>query len=89
MLKEKLRSNLSVDEKIIKLNQIRKQKKTKDRIQIIYNIIRKLPEFNNLISDPKLIKVIKLLNGINEQSGAPYLWEVSLGLTHLLTMITN
>ena len=73
--KEKLRSKLSVDEKIIKLNQIRKQKKTKDRIQIIYNIIRKLPEFNNLISDPKLIKVIKLLNGINEQSGAPYLWE--------------
>ena len=27
--KEKLRSNLSVDEKIIKLNQIRKQKKLK------------------------------------------------------------
>ena len=73
---EKLNNNLSVDEKVILLNNLRKSDKSKeDRIQIIYNIIRKLPQFNNLITNQKIIKVVKKLNGIDDKFKTPYLWE--------------
>ena len=65
------------NEGIIKLNNIRKDKSKFDSIQVIYNTIRKLPETYNLISNPKLIEVVKKLSGITEIdiNGSPYIWE--------------
>ena len=65
------------NEGLIKLNDIRKDKSKFDSMQVVYNTIRKLPETYNLISNPKLIEVVKKLSGITELdiNGSPYIWE--------------
>lgn len=59
---------------IIEMNLIRKDKAKFDSIQVIYNLIRKLPELYNIIGDKDLIDKVRLLSGL-EESQSPYIWE--------------
>jgi len=59
---------------IIELNQIRKDKRNFDSIQVIYNLIRKLPELYNILSDKKVKEVVKTLSDLKENQSA-YIWE--------------
>ncbi len=63
-----------VDYGIIEMNKIRKDKKNFDSIQVIYNLVRKLPELYKIIGDEKLIEKIRLLSGM-ESDQSPYIWE--------------
>lgn len=62
---------------LIELNDIRKDKSKLDSVQIIYNTVRKLPELFELISDEKLLKIIKKLSGLEtiNPNLSPYIWE--------------
>ena len=62
---------------LIELNKIRADKNKLDSIQIIYNTVRKLPELFELMSDEKLLTVIKRLSGLDaiNPSLSPYIWE--------------
>lgn len=62
---------------LVELNKIRKDKSKLDSIQIIYNTIRKLPELFELITNEELIKIVKKLSGLQQinQNASPYIWE--------------
>lgn len=62
---------------LIELNKIRKDKSKLDSVQIIYNTVRKLPELFELIADDRLLKVIKRLSGLDKINPdlSPYIWE--------------
>ena len=66
-----------LNEGLIELNKIRADKNKLDSIQIIYNTVRKLPELFELMSDEKLLKVIKRLSGLDiiNPNLSPYIWE--------------
>ena len=73
--KHKLEINKDIfNEGIIKLNKIRKDKKNFDSIQVIYNLIRKLPELYNILSDTNVLETVKVLSGLRENQSA-YIWE--------------
>jgi len=59
---------------IIELNKIRKDKKNFDSLQVIYNLIRKLPELYSILGDKKVMEVVKTLSGLKENQSA-YIWE--------------
>lgn len=59
---------------IIELNKIRKDKRNFDSIQVIYNLIRKLPELYNILGDTNVMEVVKVLSGLTENQ-SPYIWE--------------
>jgi len=62
---------------LIELNKIRKDKSKFDSVQVIYNTIRKLPELFELITNEELIKIIKRLSGLEKINPniSPYIWE--------------
>ena len=62
---------------LIELNKIRADKNKLDSVQIIYNTVRKLPELFELMSDEKLLTVIKRLSGLDaiNPNLSPYIWE--------------
>lgn len=62
---------------LIELNKIRADKNKLDSIQIIYNTVRKLPELFELMSDEKLLRVVKRLSGLEKINSnlSPYIWE--------------
>jgi ectoine hydroxylase-related dioxygenase (phytanoyl-CoA dioxygenase family) len=59
---------------MIKMNALRKNKNNFDSVQVIYNLIRKLPELYKIVGDKELINVVKLLSGL-EKNQSPYIWE--------------
>lgn len=66
-----------LNEGLIELNKIRKDKTKLDSVQVIYNTIRKLPELFELITNEDLIKIVKRLSGLESinPSISPYIWE--------------
>ena len=62
---------------LIELNKIRTDKNKLDSVQIIYNTVRKLPELFELMSDEKLLRVVKRLSGLEKINSnlSPYIWE--------------
>ena len=62
---------------LVELNKIRTDKNKLDSVQIIYNTVRKLPELFELMSDKKLLTVIKRLSGLDaiNPNLSPYIWE--------------
>ena len=62
---------------LIKLNAIRKDKSKFDSVQVIYNTIRKIPELFELITNEDLVKIVKKLSGLDKinENISPYIWE--------------
>ena len=69
--------NDPLNDGLIELNKIRADKTKFDSVQVIYNIIRKLPELFELITNKDLIRIIKRLSGLESinPSISPYIWE--------------
>tara|TARA_A100001035_G_scaffold273584_1_gene264286 strand:+ start:843 stop:1742 length:900 start_codon:yes stop_codon:yes gene_type:complete len=59
---------------IIQLNKIRKDKANFDSIQVIYNLIRKLPELYNVLGDSNVMDIVRTLSNLDENQ-SPYIWE--------------
>lgn len=59
---------------IIQLNKIRKDKTKFDSIQVIYNLIRKLPELYNILGDSNVMDIVRTLSRLKENQ-SPYIWE--------------
>jgi ectoine hydroxylase-related dioxygenase (phytanoyl-CoA dioxygenase family) len=62
---------------LIKLNAIRKDKSKFDSVQVIYNTIRKIPELFELITNEDLVKIVKKLSDLDKinENISPYIWE--------------